>query len=459
MSIFKPIRLIIASLLATTLNIAFAQTDTSKVYIFLNDIPDAGIYLPAPPDTASLIYADDIIQWQWGKAQRNTPRGALADYDGKWGHEVVAEIYSWLFGFKISEENTPAIWKFLVKSSYTGHLSTVAAKKKYMRTRPFAQFNEHTWSEYDDENELRHNGSYPSGHTSLFWTVSLAFAEMVPEMQDTIMYRAYQYSESRVIVGAHYQSDVDAGRLAASAAFARMHTSRYYMADLKAARVEFDKFKKFKKANASEWPHGERFLGLPVDTSSRRFYGDVVQYWLAKAERATERGRQAIADADCSDAAVMNGFAPAVGIELNSKATPAIAALLSAAKTALLDNAGQLQSTDFRKRPFVQFGEPSLLPDSDADAALTSSYPAEGAVIGWGLALLLVEVAPENQNAILTRGFEYGRSGVITGRYYASDVQAGRLLAAAVVAHMHTNPDFMKLMEKAKAEYSKKKKK
>ena len=23
---------------------------------------------------------------------RETPRGALADYDGKWGHEVVAEI-------------------------------------------------------------------------------------------------------------------------------------------------------------------------------------------------------------------------------------------------------------------------------------------------------------------------------------------------------------------------------
>ena len=459
MKIFKTNRLIITTLLATTLNIVSAQSDTSNVYVFLYELPDAGIYLPAPPDTASFVYADDIIQWQWGKEQRNTPRGALADYDGKWGHEVVAEIYSWLFGFKISEENTPAIWNFLVKASYTGHLSAVAAKKKYMRTRPFAQFNEHAWSEYDNETKLRHNGSYPSGHTSLFWAVSLAFAEMVPEMQDTIMSRAYQYSESRVIVGAHYQSDVEAGRLAASAAFARMHNNSNYSADLKAARKEFDKYRKVENVSANEWPHGDRFLGSPVDTSSRRFYGDVVQYWQAKAERATERGRQAIADADYSDAAVMNGFSPAVGIELNSNSTPAIAALLSAAKTALLDNASQLRSTDFRQRPFVQFGEPSLLPDSDAEAALSSSYPADGSVIGWGLSLLLVEVAPENQNAILTRGFEYGRSGVITGRHYASDVQAGRLLAAAVVAHLHTNPDFLKLMEKAKAEYSKKRKK
>ena len=437
---------------------AFAQTDTSRVYFFLKDIPDAGIYLPPPPDTASLTYVDDVIQWQWGKQQRNTERGALADYDGKWGHEVVAEIYSWLLGIDINEENTPAIWKFLNKTSYTGHLSTVAAKRKYMRTRPFAQFNEHTWSEYDDDKALRHNGSYPSGHTSLFWTVSLAFAEMLPELQDTIMYRAYQYSESRVIVGAHYQSDVEAGRLAASAAFARMHTSPYYSADLKAARAEFDKLKKLDKVDADAWPHGERFLGQPVDTISRRFYGDVTQYWQAKTERSTERGRQAIADADLSDEAVLNGFASSVGIELNAKKTPAIAALVSAAKSTLLDNANRLNSTTFRKRPYVQLGEPSLMPDSDAQTSLTSSYPAEGAVVGWGLAMLLVEIAPANQNAILTRGFEYGRSGIITGRHYASDVQAGRLLAAAVVAHMHTDANFLKMIEKAKKEYAKLKK-
>lgn len=454
----KTLIAVFAAVISFGSHLAFAQTDTSRVYFFLKDIPDAGIYLPPPPDTASLAYVDDVIQWQWGKQQRNTERGALADYDGKWGHEVVAEIYSWLLGIDISEENTPAIWKFLNKASYTGHLSTVSAKRKYMRTRPFAQFNEHTWSEYDDDKALRHNGSYPSGHTSLFWTVSLAFAEMLPELQDTIMYRAYQYSESRVIVGAHYQSDVEAGRLAASAAFARMHTSPYYSADLKAARAEFDRLKKLDKVDADAWPHGERFLGQPVDTISRRFYGDVAQYWQSKTERNTERGRQAIADADLSDEAIMNGFALSVGVKLNAKNTPAIAALMSAAKSTLLDNANQLNSTTFRKRPFVQLGEPSLLPDTDVQAALTSSYPAEGAAVGWGLAMLLVEVAPANQNAILTRGFEYGRSGIITGRHYASDVQAGRLLAAAVVAHMHTDANFLKMIEKAKKEYAKLKK-
>jgi acid phosphatase (class A) len=40
-------------------------------------------------------------------------------------------------------------------------------------------------------------------------------------------------------VGAHWQSDVDAGRLAAAAAYARMHTSERFIEQMKLARQEF----------------------------------------------------------------------------------------------------------------------------------------------------------------------------------------------------------------------------
>ena len=435
-----------------------AQTDTSKVYTFIENMPDAGIYLPAPPDTASLEYADDVIQWQWGKTVRNTPRGAMANRDGKWGHEIMAEIYSGVLGFTISEDSTPTIWKLLLKSSYTGHLSTVKAKQKYMRTRPFAQFNEHTWSEFDDENELRHNGSYPSGHTSLSWSMALVFAEMVPELQDTILRRAYQYAESRVIVGAHYQSDIEAGRLAASAGVASIHTSPFFAADIKAARAEYNRIKGLKTTPITDaLPCGQKILDSPVDTISRRFYGDVAQYWQAKAERGTERGRQAIADADCSLDSLMAGFSNSVGFTISAKATPALAALLSAASKALTDNANQLKTIVFRKRPFAQFGESTLIPEAETAAALTSSYPSVTAEVGWGLAQLLAEIVPERQNEILTRGFEIGRSRIIAGYNYASDVQAGRIMAAAVLANLHANADFKKMIDKAKKEQEKKK--
>ncbi|WP_289458231.1 hypothetical protein, partial [Klebsiella pneumoniae] len=59
------------ALLLFTRNI-FAQTAQDTVYVFLKDMPDAGIYLPPPPDMLSPQYADDFAQWQWGKSVRPT---------------------------------------------------------------------------------------------------------------------------------------------------------------------------------------------------------------------------------------------------------------------------------------------------------------------------------------------------------------------------------------------------
>ena len=56
------------------------------------------------------------------------------------------------------------------------------------------------------------------------------------------------YGDSRVIVGAHWQSDVDAGRLAASAAYAKLHTSKRFLKQLAKAQAEFENKKKKKDA-------------------------------------------------------------------------------------------------------------------------------------------------------------------------------------------------------------------
>jgi acid phosphatase (class A) len=90
-----------------------------------------------------------------------------------------------------------------------------------------------------DEPHLRKNGSYPSGHTILGWSSALLLSEINPDRADTLLARGYMYGESRVIVGAHWQSDVDAGRLAASAAYAKLHTSERFLEQMRLARQEF----------------------------------------------------------------------------------------------------------------------------------------------------------------------------------------------------------------------------
>lgn len=454
---FKRItRLFVAAALLTVCSKSFAQTEKDSVYVFIQDMPDAGIYLPPPPSMTSPTYADDFAQWQWGKSVRPTARGQQANDDSQWGIDGMIRVHSGTLGFEISKENTPAIYRLLYNVLWTENESTHNAKRKYMRTRPFAQYNEHTWGRFDNERELRFNGSYPSGHTSLGWSTALVLSEMVPELQDTLLRSGYQYGESRVIVGAHYQSDVDAGFLCGTTAVAVMHASPYFRKDLEAARKEYCKIKGIKSVSKEEgFPDGTKIFDGPITEDSHRFYGDIIKYYETLPERETERGEQAKADADNSVDAMMKTFStPAFAISRESN--PAIAALLDYTRENLIKTAGELGSSTFRERPYVRLNprrNKTLIPDDEDTLKATTSYPSVHSEIGWGLALLLVEIGPrEAANDILGRGFEYGRSRIIAGYSYPSDVQTGRLWASATLAHLHTMPEFQQLLQATKDE-------
>ena len=94
-----------------------------------------------------------------------------------------------------------------------------------------------------DEPALRLNGSYPSGHTLLGWSSALLMMEINPDRATEILTRGYRYGENRLVVGAHWQSDTDAARLAASAAYARLHTSERFLEQMKKARDEYQRLK------------------------------------------------------------------------------------------------------------------------------------------------------------------------------------------------------------------------
>ena len=436
--------------------ISFAQTEKDTVYVFLENMPDAGIYLPAPPDMTSTTYADDFAQWQWGKTVRPTERGQQANDDSQWGIDGMIRIHQGTLGFEISKKKTPAIYKLLYNVLWTENLSTHNAKRKYMRTRPFAQYNEHTWGRFDNERELRFNGSYPSGHTALGWATALVLSEMVPELQDTLLRTGFQYGESRVIVGAHYQSDVDAGFLCGTTAVAVMHASEFFLKDLEAARKEYCKIKGIKNVSQTEgFPDGTKVFDGPVTEESHRFYGDVIKYYETLPERETERGEQAKADADNSVEALMKTFSTPA-FEISRESNPAIAALMDYTRENLIKTATELGSTTFRERPYVRLNprrNKTLISDDEETYKETTSYPSTHSEIGWGMALLLVEIGPRTAaNDILARGFEYGRSRVIAGYNYPSDVQAARLWASATLAHLHTVPEFRQLLQAAKDE-------
>lgn len=439
-------------LIAGSIN-SFAQVKYEP-YFPIEEQPDGRIYLPSPADTSHLIFADDFMQWIWGKSVRDSERGERASRESNYGVAAMTEIFGEALSLEITPEKTPALYKYLSRVSETVRKSARATKKKYMRVRPFARFNEQTWGKYDDDG-LRTDGSYPSGHTSNGWGCCLAVAEMLPELQDTIIRRGYEYGESRVIVGAHWQSDVDAAMLCCAASYARLHNYPDFYEDRDAARAEVLRLRKdLRKVKNVGMPDGQKIFPPYPDTASMRYYGEIVRYWESKSERSTFRATQARRDIGCTSAeSYMRSFQHCMDIDISATETPAIARLITEGRKAILDNAEALGSAGFRKRPFLQFGEQSLVPDKEEDLAKSTSYPSFNSAVGWGLAMLLVEVAPACQDHILLRGLEFGRSCEIAGTNYHIDVRDGRLIAIATVARLNADPEFTKLVTAAREEY------
>lgn len=384
-------------------------------------------------------------------------RGRQASAESPWLNSIMRTVMAEALSLDtISETETPALTRLLVKAFNTGEQSTLLVKESQWRTRPFMQMNDSLWALYDT-NFLRTNSSYPSGHASFGWFTALAFAEMWPELQDTILRRGFQFGENRVITGAHYQSDVTAGFLCAAAAFARAHLNPELQKDINAARSEYARLKglplDYDPVAKADVPHGEDILNNPVDTASYRYISDLERHWAAKALRNTERGRRAAVEAEYSVAMMLHVFGEAMDLQLTPETAPAITALMTEVLERCSEVADRLKPIRFRKRPFVQLGEPSFVPGDEEKERGKSSFPSGHTNLGWATALVMSQVAPECAEEILLRGYEYGYNRLIVGYHWATDIEATRQLSTALVARLNASPAFRSLVSQARTEY------
>lgn len=232
------IALFAAVIAAVNVNAQFRST-----YFTADEMPNGVVFLPSPPDTTSILFISDYAQYMWGKTIRNTERGQEAIDHVVTSVSEMAALFSKPFGMTISRETTPAIYKMLLKAIPTLRLSAVHPKETYMRKRPYVRMNETTPVPQEEE-ELRNSGSYPSGHTIRGWGMALLLAEINPAAQDALLKLGYEWGESRVILGYHWQTDVDAAITLASASYARLHTSQEFLDDMAKAREEYARLSK-----------------------------------------------------------------------------------------------------------------------------------------------------------------------------------------------------------------------
>jgi acid phosphatase (class A) len=216
-----------------------AQDNTVQPYFELNQLPKLINIMPAPPAFDSPEFSYDVVRYGWGKKQRLDPdRVAQAIADAEWDdHTKLYSLWQEAFGLQISEANTPEIWKLLETSLATTDPMRKETKEFYHRQRPFERYNDAMPSH--EEAALQGEGSYPSGHSLRGWGISLLLAQIAPERAEPIFKRGWDYCNSRVIVGAHWQSDVDNSRTAASVGFCALQGSEEFIAQMKKAQNEY----------------------------------------------------------------------------------------------------------------------------------------------------------------------------------------------------------------------------
>ena len=216
----------------------------SNPYFTVEQMPDMTKWLPAPPAFDSEQFVYDQAQYKWGKGRRaDKARAELAISHASIDPVVICSHFSEVFGVEITPENTPHIFRLIVDGMETANNITVKPKGEYQRTRPFTYYNE-TSLVPDKEDVLRNNGSYPSGHTVIGTTAALLLSEINPAAANELIKIGYEYGQSRVIAGYHWQSDVNASRFATSVALAKMHTSERFIKQLKLAKKEFARKRK-----------------------------------------------------------------------------------------------------------------------------------------------------------------------------------------------------------------------
>ena len=88
--------------------------------------------------------------------------------------------------------------------------------------------------------------AYPSGHATNSYVNAYLYSELLPEFSSFFIKDAYDMAHSREIIGVHYPSDSESGRLLAYQLVKKLLTNEDFKKDFAAAKAEIEKTKTLK---------------------------------------------------------------------------------------------------------------------------------------------------------------------------------------------------------------------
>ncbi len=175
----------------------------------------------------------------------------------------------------------------------------------------------------------------------------------------------------------------------------------------------------------------------------------------ALAELGKPRWQIATNDADLFTPKATGALSCAAGFEISPQATPSLDKLL---RRTMLDfgvATGKAKKLYNRDRPFEVNKQPMCTPELAKALATDGSYPSGHSAIGFGWGMVLAELLPDRTTQLMARGRAFGESRRYCNVHWQSDIEEGRVIAAAVFARLQSEPAYLADLQAARDELAK----
>ncbi len=227
-------RLIFLLLFACFSSHAFSwENDNSTLYIDANLIKPS-LFLPPPTD--SLETDQEIILIKNVMLNINIDQKMLAKSDAV--TKNVSFFADVIPNFDINK--LPVTRAVFESIRFNENYEVEVFKKYFLRKRPTQIDDKIKPCVRADAEDLFE--SYPSGHTTMAYSMGIILANLIPEKASQIMERSRKYANNRVFCGSHFPSDVVAGQVLGSLVALSMLENSEFKIRLEESKQELIRF-------------------------------------------------------------------------------------------------------------------------------------------------------------------------------------------------------------------------
>ncbi len=181
---------------------------------------------PAPDSVQQKLDLAAVLEVQKTRTAVQSER-ALADATaGTFGFADV-------LGPRFNAQDVPKVAALFDKLRGDAVVAFRAGKGVWNRPRPFVVSTEiHPLGDKPD------GSSYPSGASTVNYLTAIILANMVPEKRVPLYARGREFGDDRVVLGVHFPSDVEAGRLAATGLAVKLMEDAAFMMEFAEAKAQ-----------------------------------------------------------------------------------------------------------------------------------------------------------------------------------------------------------------------------